>query len=352
MINHQKEIDLICPIIKTEVEPFIGDIDHMLYYPGKFLRTLGKSELLSSSGLQIEEVRSRELQFIEKTATHCMTSAFLLWCHLAALTAVRMSTNPFIKEELLPLLESGDILGGTGLSNALKFYAGVGTIQLRAERTEGGYFVSGHLPSVSNLDQGHWFTILASIDEQYRIIGILPANTKGLRLEEKTGFIGMNGSRTFSCFFDKVFLPDKWLITEDTDDFIQNLRPTLVLYQIPLGLGVSSASINHIYDIRKKNADDFQSLNFQPKDLENSLQQIRIKTYDYSEMQNLVSFNKEILLTRLEMSHLTSKAVHNDMLYSGGRAYLRDSDPFRRLRESYFLINLTPTVKQLEKILQ
>jgi hypothetical protein len=52
------------------------------------------------------------------------------------------------------------------------------------------------------------------------------------------------------------------------------------------------------------------------------------------------------------MSYLTSKAVYIDMLYSGGRAYLRDSDAFRRLRESYFIVNLTPTVKQLEKLRQ
>jgi hypothetical protein len=30
---------------------------------------------------------------------------------------------------------------------------------------------------------------------------------------------------------------------------------------------------------------------------------------------------------------------------------LQQSDPSRRLRESYFLANLTPTVKHLEKVL-
>ncbi|WEG12216.1 acyl-CoA dehydrogenase [Pullulanibacillus sp. KACC 23026] len=352
MINHHLDIHLIDPILKDEVEPFIGKIDQMLYYPGQFLKSVGRSGLLLSAKLPIKEVRQREVQLIEKTATYCMTSAFLLWCHLAALTAVRMSTNPYIKEELLPLLESGKVLGGTGLSNALKYYAGIGTIQLKAERTKGGYFITGSLPSVSNLGDGHWFTILASLDDQHRLLGILPAEAEGLRLEEKNGFVGMNGTRTFSCSFNNVFLPDKWILTEDPDDFIQQIRPSLVLYQIPLGLGVASASIDHLSEVRRENADYFEGLNVQPEDLGRMLQEIQRTTYDYSKLADLVAFNQKILLTRLEIIHLTSQAVHNDMLYSGGRAYLKDSDPFRRLRESYFLFNLTPTVKQLENLRQ
>jgi hypothetical protein len=341
------ETDIIDKMIKTDLEPFIREIDHALYYPEKFLKSVGQSGLLNSNGLPIEVVRTREIQLIEKTATFCMTTAFLLWCHLAALASVRMTTNLYIKENLLPQLESGEILGGTGLSNALKYYAGLDGLQLKAVRTEGGYHISGHLPSVSNLGHDHWFTVLASLNNEQRLIGILPANAEGLRLEEKNGFAGMNGSKTFSCVFENVFLPDKWLLTENTDDFIQHLRPTLVLYQIPLGLGVSSASINHLIETYKHNNDE---VNAQPEELERTLQQICKTTYDYARLSDLVAINKEILLTKLETLHFTSKAVHTDMLYSGGRGYLRDSDPFRRLRESYFLVNLTPTVQQLEKL--
>ena len=77
---------------------------------------------------------------------------------------------------------------------------------------------------------------------------------------------------------------------------------------------------------------------------------IRERTYVFAQSSDLTKIEKEILLTRLGIVHLTSKAVYADMLYTGGQAYMQDSHSFRRLRESYFLINLTPTVKQLEKI--
>lgn len=38
------------------------------------------------------------------------------------------------------------------------------------------------------------------------------------------------------------------------------------------------------------------------------------------------------------------------MLHNGSAGYLKKSDPSRRLREIYFFANLTPTVKQLEKM--
>jgi hypothetical protein len=260
-----------------------------------------------------------------------------------------MSTNPYIQKNLLPLLESGEILGGTGLSNALKYYAGLEAIRLKAVRTEGGYTISGSLTSVSNLGDDHWFTFLASTNN-HQVMGVIPVKAAGLKIEEKTGFVGLNGTKTYSCFFNEVFLPDKWIITEETDEFIQQLRPTLVLYQISLGLGVSSASIRSINEIREKNVEELQFLKVHPEELERTLQEIRKRTYHYAKSPALVSVSKDVLLTRLEIVHLTSKAVHADMLYSGGRAYLHNSDPFRRLRESYFLVNLTPTVKQLEKL--
>ncbi|MEH7749089.1 acyl-CoA dehydrogenase, partial [Neobacillus drentensis] len=70
--------------------------------------------------LQKEDVRCRELYIIEETAKYCMKSAFTLWCHLAALASFRLSNNPFINNHLLPLFELGDVLAGTGLSNAIK----------------------------------------------------------------------------------------------------------------------------------------------------------------------------------------------------------------------------------------
>jgi hypothetical protein len=339
---------LLDPIISVHLKPFIKKIDQDAYYPVNFLYALGAAEQFESYSLQKEFVYFREIELIEETAKHCMTSAFILWCHLAALISVRQSDNQNIKIGLLPLLETGKLIGGTGLSNALKFYAGLEPIRIKAERTNGGYILSGVLPSVSNLDRGHWFVIMAEIDKSSRIMCILPVNTNRLKLMGRKDYVGLNGSATFSCIFNEVFVEDKWILTEEADLFIEEIRPILALYQIPLGLGVTYASISSI-----KNSNHIDNHEINENRLEEIIreyQSIREKSYEFAKVSEIKSITKKILLNRLNVVQLTTNAVHSEMVNIGGQAYLKDSDTFRRLRESYFLVNLSPTLKQLEQI--
>lgn len=335
-------------IINEKLKPIIRKVDEEAYFPKEFLHEVGHSSFFTSSNLEKEQVFFREIFLIEETAKYCMTSAFLLWCHLATLASVRLSNNHYIKDKFLPLLESGEELGGTGLSNAFKYYAGLEKIHLKAERTAGGYHISGCLPSISNLGDNHRLVILASVNTEQRIICLLPIKIKGLELKSRTDFVGLNGSATYSCFFHHVFVPDKWIITEEADEFIEKVRPTLALYQIALGIGVSDASIKMIQEIHAKNLEGNQHLKPQPMELINEVQYIRKRTYEYAQHNEIEDIGWKILSTRLEIAKLTLKIVQTEMLYFGSHAYLAGNDSFRRLREAYFIVNLTPTIKQLE----
>lgn len=349
-MNKKIENVVLNQTINQHLKPYIRQIDEKAYYPKEFLNAVGKAGFFISNFLEKKDVRCRELYIIEETAKYCMTSAFTLWCHLAALASFRLSNNPYINNHLLPLFESGDVLAGTGLSNAIKYYAGLERIRLKAKRTDGGYMISGSLPNVSNLDHDHWFVILASLNEKQRIICSLPVNVEGLILESKTKYIGLNGSATYACFFDNVFIPDKWVISEEADEFLPKVRPILALYQIPLGIGVSQAAIESIVKSHLKNKEVNQHLKPHHTELINKLQIVRTRTYEYARYVDLNTIGKEILLTRLDIAKLTPEVVHAEMLYSGGQAYIQGNDTFRRLRESYFLVNLSPAIIQLETL--
>ncbi|GAE94341.1 butyryl-CoA dehydrogenase [Gracilibacillus boraciitolerans JCM 21714] len=244
------------------------------------------------------------------------------------------------------------MLGGTGLSNPMKFYGGMEELHLKATRTEGGYLVSGALPSVSNLDDNHWFGIVAEVEGAQRLMAYVCCDAEGLRLKEKIGYLGLNGSATYACQFKNVFIPEKWIISEDADTFIEQVRPAFVFYQIPLGLGVTAAAIRSIHRARAKQGGCNRYLPIQATELEQELEALQEQTYKLAgETNNFPSIWKELLQTRLDVVNLTSKAVHANMVHSGSAAYISKSDPARRLRESYFLINLTPTVRHLEKLL-
>jgi alkylation response protein AidB-like acyl-CoA dehydrogenase len=336
-------------LIVEELKPYVKKIDVDAFYAESFLRKLGEAGLLSSVNKSQKELLLDEMHVVEETAKTCMTTAFCLWCHLAALTYVRHTTNETLKNKLLPSLENGEILGATGLSNPMKYYAGLEKLLLSAKATEGGYIISGVLPSVSNLGEKHWFGLIAGVNENKKIMCIVPSNLKGLKLKEKMGYLGINGSATYACSFNDVFVPDEWVLSKDADEFVELIRPTFILYQIPLGLGVTHASITSVEKVSQKQNGCNKFLRTQSDDLQEAEQQMKEK------VQNLFNSDtlnwKEIAGIRLESVYLTLQAVQASMLHNGSAGYLKDSAPSRRLREAYFFANLTPTVKHLEKVL-
>ncbi|MFC3040771.1 acyl-CoA dehydrogenase family protein [Virgibacillus xinjiangensis] len=349
--NTTGAIEKLTPLLQEELKPLVRKIDTEHHYPGEFLRLLGENGYYTSESQTEKEVSLREFQLVEEVSKVCMTTGFVLWCQLAALTYLRNSRNDYLKKEILPKLEDGTLLAGTGLSNPMKFYGGVERLLLKAERRDGGYCISGSLPSVSNLGDDHWFGAVAEAESGRRIMLFIPCDTEGLTLKEKVDYLGINGSATYGCRFRDCFIPDDWVISEDADAFVEKVRPTFLMYQIPLGLGVTASCAQSVQKARGKQAGCNQYLPVQGEDLEEDLHQQRERVYDYLE-ENIGKLDwKSLVQLRLDVTYLTLNAANTDMIHNGGAGYLNVSHPARRLRETYFLVNLTPTVKHLEKLL-
>lgn len=345
------DLQVLETLLQNELKPLVKKIDVEAYYPRDFLIQLGKSGFFQSEKLTPAEVALREVKVVEETAKVCMTTAFNIWCHLASLTYIRQCDNDFLKTKLLPQLENGELLGATGLSNPMKYYAGLETLHLRAERVDGGFIVNGTLPAVSNLDERHWFGVIAEVNEQERVMLYINGQTPRLKMKEKLGYLGLNGSATYTCAFNDVFIPNDWVISEKADTFVQTIRPTFVLYQIPLGLGVTAASIQCIEKVANKQGGCNQYVLIQPDELKGELEKLQLAAYKLTEKKDAANEWKSFIELRLQVVNMTSKAVHTAMIHQGSGGYLQHSAPSRRLRESYFLVSLTPTVRHLEKML-
>ena len=345
----KREVALLENIINEELKPYVKRIDAEAYYAENYLRKLGEAGFLSSENKSKKDTIMDEMYLVEETAKICMTTAFCLWCHLAALTYVRNTKNEKLKNELLPALESGEILAGTGLSNPMKFYAGLEKLHLSAKKVEGGYLVSGVLPSVSNLGKGHSFGFVAGLNDTEQIMGIVSCDVEGLQLKEKVDYLAINGSATYACSFKDVFIPNENILSEDAGAFIEVIRPAFLLYQIPLGLGVTQASIESIEKVCQRQNGCNQYLKNRPEDLRQEEEKIQAKIQTLFEQEH-VPF-KEIAAIRLQSAYLTLEAVQASMLHNGSAGYLQNCAPSRRLREAYFYANLTPTIKHLEKVL-
>lgn len=336
-------------LIEEHLKPHVKKIDVGEYYAEEFLKKLGELGFLSSVNKTQKEIITEGMSLVEEVSKVCMTTAFCLWCHLASLTYLRTTKNESLKNKYLPLLENGELLGGTGLSNPMKYFAGLEKLHLSAKPTGNGYILSGTLPAVSNLGKGHWFGVIASMEGKNEIMFFVPCDAERLVLKEKVDYLGVNGSATYSCTFNEVFIPEEWVLSEDAASFSNQIRPAFIAYQIPLGLGVTEASIVSTAKMSRRQNGCNRYLKKQPQDLQGVLSEIKEKIKDLFQSEE-VNW-KDIACIRLEAVYLALEAVQANMLHHGSAGYIKDSAPSRRLREAYFFANLTPTVKHLEKVL-
>lgn len=336
-------------LIDTRLKPYVKQIDEEAFYAKEYLTSLGEHGfyLLEKSE---QNTLLKRFALIEETAKVCMTTAFCLWCHLAATTYITHTPNRTLRNTLLPKLTSGTLLAGTGLSNPLKSFAKLEPLHLKAERIKGGFIVNGSLPAISNIGPEQAFAFIAEEKEESKVMGLTFCNAKGLKLRQRTGFIGVNGSATYSCTFKNVFIPETQIITEAVDSFIEEIRTRFLAYQIPLALGVTTSSITLMEQLTEKHSDNNinRYLPIQPDQLRRKNNQLRSQLVEIIAQDDLAW--EALTDLRLRSVYLTLETVQGAMLHHGGRGYVKFSVAERKLREAYFLVNLTPTVKHLEAI--
>jgi len=175
-----------------------------------------------------------------------------------------------------------------------------------------------------------------------------------MTLRQRVGFIGVNGSATYSCTFDDVFIPDVQVIATEVDEFIERIRSQFLVYQIPLALGVTESSVETMIQLTEKHERKDSNINrylpIQPEQIKEKNNRIRSLI-----IQAIANANIDwptLVDIRLQSVYVTLEAVQAAMLHHGGRAYVKSSVAERKLREAYFLVNLTPTIKHLEVLRQ
>lgn len=335
----------ISQLIENHLKPIVKKVDEEALYAKDYLYALAHEGYFVRGNKTEEELLLDEANIIYETAKVCLTTAFCAWCHLAALTYLRKTENEFLRKTVLPKLETGDMLGATGLSNPMKYYSGLEDLHLKAEVVDGGYIVNGVLPAVSNIQVEHYFGAIAKLADR-EVMFILQGATEGIELKEKLGFAGVNGSATYSIRFTNVFVPSTYVISEDAKSFCDLIRPIFIYYQIPIGLGVVSASVEGIQKIKNKQNGCNDFLKQDAKGLEGQANMLQQRLQQLASNLTL----KDVVALRLDTVYATLNATQANMLHNGSSGYVEGSVPYRKLREAYFFANLTPTVRHLEKL--
>ena len=340
-------------LLDAELAPLVGQIDEGLY-PAGLMRRIGEAGAfrrhLAASG---QPDLGAAVAAMAEIAAHCMSTAFCTWCQDACGWYLENTDNAPLRARLQPGLADGMLLGGTGLSNPIKALSGIESFALRATRTEGGYIVTGVLPWVSNLGDGHWFgtVFIDANDPEHRMMAMVQCGQAGVEIRQNVQFSTLEGTGTYSVRFRRAFIADDMMLADPLGDMIARIRPGFILLQTGMGLGVIRASIDAMVQGDAAQEQTNRFLPRRPSYFEAELDRLRTAIMHLAKTprDGSRSYVREVLQTRLRTGELTLEATEAAMLHTGARAFITGSPVQRRLREGYFVAMITPSSRHLKQ---
>jgi len=344
-------------IVERELKPLTVKIDLEGLYPEQVMRSLGQAGAFRPHLPALSADGSHDLgatiQAMARVSHECMSTGFAMWCQDTAAWYLQNAANPQVREDWLDKVASGQVLAGTGMSNTMKAFSGIEPLRLTGTRVDGGYIVNGSLPWVSNLGEDHVFGTMFSVAGQpeRRVMTLVDCAAEGFTLRLAAHFTGMEGTRTFACIFEDVFIPDAMIIDEDGAAFLKRSRAGIVLLQFGMGLGNIQACIDICREVEPLLGHVNSYLDDRPDELQAELDDAKEAVLALAEepFDSSDEFFREVLELRLAASELALRASQSAMLHTGAKGYLHTAPAQRKLRESYFVAIVTPAIKHLRK---
>ncbi|ECL1830396.1 TPA: acyl-CoA/acyl-ACP dehydrogenase [Campylobacter jejuni] len=331
------------------LQKLVQKIDKEGYYPKDQIKALANDGFFA-----VLEQRSdifKAVENISKISNICGTTGFCMWCQFALIWYVLNSKNLELKARLLPKLYSGEILGGTALSNPMKSFAGIEKNRLKAKKTNGGYIINGTLPWVSNIEQDSAFGAIALLPDEKPIMGVIFCD-ESVKLSSHIKYATLEGSATKTITLKDYFLKDTEVLGgDDIYEYLIKITPGFILLQVGIATGIINQSLECIQKSQLTHAHINEFLPYTYDGLRAEFIELLERLKDAcGNIENLNSQN--ILTLRLDASLLTQKITGAAVLFSGAMGYLADAKPQRLQREGNFVLIITPSIKHILKELQ
>jgi alkylation response protein AidB-like acyl-CoA dehydrogenase len=348
--------DQVGTIARKNLAPQAAAIDAGTVYPEELLRRLGDVGAWGSHQPKNGAADLRcAIQSMAAIGEVCGATAFMAWCQNTLVWYAANSDNVRLTAKYADRFASGQVLGGTGLSNPMKSFFGIEKLKLKGKKVDGGYVVRGALPWVSNLGPDHFFgTIFEREDEAGGIVMFLAdCANPAITLQPCKPFLAMDGTGTYGVQFRDLFVPDELILAEQAGPFVKKIRAGFILLQAGMGIGLIRDCIAIMHEVDGSLGHVNQYLPQQPVHFRDLLADLEAETNALARDPFNVedSYWRRVVALRLRLGDASVAAAHAAMLHCGARGYLKSHRVQRRLREAYFVAIVTPATKQLRKML-
>lgn len=308
----------------------------------------GLAAELGGSGGDITDA----VEAIATVSSHSMAAGFVLWGHRTYMDYLVQSSNAALRDAQMPALLVGTVAGATGLSNAMKFLSGLEGLQIKAQRSDGGYRLDGKLPWVTNL-RPEGFQVGAAVAEDTSgatLVVAIPSDASGVRRSADLDLMAMRAANTAAVDLVDVTIGEAQVLTTEAKTWLPQVRPAFLGMQCGLAIGLARRALaeasGHLGAARHILREPIQDCTADLQQCETELREgLRAGAY--------LSAAARLFELRIRLAEIAQEAVSLELQAAGGRAYLTKSgEGFqRRWREAAFVPIITPSLVHLKAAL-
>jgi alkylation response protein AidB-like acyl-CoA dehydrogenase len=369
--NHLLIRDMVRDFAENEIAPVAGELDQRSEFPWENVKKMGElglfgipwSEDLGGAGMDYISYTIAIHELARVDASHSIT--------ISAHTT--LGTSPIVafgtdeqKQRFVPLLASGQVLGGFGLTEPAAGSDAGGT-QTTATRVDGGYRLNGSKIFITHAGVGEVFVVTAVTDREKGTKGITSfivtkpttdlettrdlgvghseelAFTEGVRAGKKEDKMGWRASDTRELVMEDAFVPDENVLGEPGKGFI-NFMQTLDAGRIGIGalsLGIAEGAYEQAlrYSNERKQfgqrVNEFQGIQFMLADMATEIEAARHLVYHAAWLkQQGRPFSREAAMAKLFASELAMRATTKAVQIHGGYGYTKEYPVERMMRDA------------------
>jgi len=274
--------------------------------------------------------------------------------------------TPEQKERFIPLLASGAVLGGFGLTEPGAGSDAGGT-QTTAQKVDGGWVLNGSKIFITHAGVGEIFVATAQTDRAQGTHGITSfivtkptvdleesaslgighsaelSFTEGVRAGKKEDKMGWRASDTRELVLENAFVPDSQVLGEVGRGFV-NFMKTLDAGRIGIGalsLGIAEGAYEQAraYALERhqfgKPISDFQGVQFMLADMATEIEAAKHLVYHAAWLKEQGKpYTREASMAKLFASEAAMRITTRAVQIHGGYGYTRDYPVERMMRDA------------------
>jgi alkylation response protein AidB-like acyl-CoA dehydrogenase len=369
--DHLMIRDMVRDFARNEIAPVAGELDQSSEFPWENVRKMGElglfgvpwSEELGGAGMDYISYILTIHELAKVDASHAIT--------VSAHTT--LGTSPIVafgtqeqKERFVPLLASGQVLGGFGLTEPGAGSDAGGT-QTTATRADGGWILRGSKIFITHAGVGEVFVVTAVTDreqgsrgitsfivtkpttdlERARELGVGHSDQlefiDGVRAGKKEDKMGWRASDTRELILEDAFVPDANVLGEVGEGFI-NFMQTLDSGRIgiaALSLGIAEGAFEQAMSYANerrqfgRRINEFQGLQFMLADMATEIEAARHLVYHAARLKAQGRpFVREAAMAKLFASELAMRVTTKAVQVHGGYGYTKEYPVERMMRDA------------------